>query len=1710
MPGGHSDAHISSSTTGESRSEAEPAASRSAWRRKRTGGRRELLRAPTGYHTSYWCLSSCQLPAPYQPYPWCCITTKHHTSSRSPPPTQSITGYCSCCAAGRSSRCQLHSRISAQDTSHKLSRRQARSESHSSAAEHSKSDSKSDPTATSGSLTFLQHAEQEIEKLPKDTPTCSPAEIPETRNAGYDTWETCDLLSQVISVNTRQEPTEPLLSEPGLHTESSAQEAPPATALGAPGESEETETASPPTETRDPLGLHAGQKMLQNQGCVQEAIEDSLDPHVPPAPQLSLRKVETPAVRSKSVSFTTLPAEGTHDRMCLCNLEDESGPSQPKEKSPLEKLTLGKREILEMHVTMKWYQVANDKLPDAVRDSYAVAFPVMKSHTPKAIPRGTTSKLPRPKTVPFMNQSDLGCIEANVRHRHIKHLWRQAFLHIKALKVKSSKAQILNLLPESPDISKELQVDVLPTEQPEQQLLHEAYIANSFVHSAAEQDLLKAKESLPKSSATYLREDSNQSAEHKPLSEDIHSSPTSPYAVWDTSDQGFREPSLDFLVVSQLLQESLDSSMSPSPQLSQSQVSEMVQESLDSSMPPSPQLSQSQVSEMLQGSLDSSMPPSLQVSQSQVSEMLQGSLDSSMSPSPQLSQSQVSEMVQESLDSSMSPSPQLSQRDVYPKPQYEITVQASHLLFMDEEHKKALERNVKRKIIRKKWRHLKLIIQATKVFLPDRLTGQSVFQERKQKRKCLSEPEITSSGKISVSFNTLPGEWTESKMSSKHSLLGENKSSQHKTPLETLGIEKRAVLEMHVTMKCFQISHEKLPLTVQYSYALAFPVIRHPLEKLIAPGATFRKTRPKTVLFMQEARLDRIEENIRYKRIRHLWREAFLHAKSLKTADSQSLNRPGRSTHSTVGVKVHDIPGLPTEQHCPRRDIMQQLCGGPSVVDRGVVSLESRQNVIGFLVQQAVVGIEMNLRIKKIEHLLGVPTPFTMSLAQTTPKCPPLPSSAVSRGTVVEFEGAGTPFFSEEARNQLEFHIQRKKLQQHWGLPKRVQESLEEFIPPAPQLNLSQAFPKPLYDITVELGALTFFPEEHKTTVELNVKRKIIQKKWRYPKLQITSIKAFLPPPAVSQDLLQQKPLKSSSKPNERKPETTTKLTQHAPRHSDKILSFRLSSKSLKKLKTNERHRLEFSLLKKCMEIKFERLPKMVSGSYRTTFPLIKETLKKIIAPGMRILITRPQVILFMDQNVVDQIEMNLKRKHVEQLLGLPTPCTAPLTLSVPKSPRPPPPVLPRGAPVDVKGMDTAFFSAEFGDRLEFHITRKKIQQQWGLPKRIQGSLEGFMPPAPLLTLSRMLPKPHYDIVVDLSDLPFISEQHRKAVEFNVRRKIVHKHWGYPKLVIVSVKSMTPPATVVQDLHTKGEKAAMMSSSTDQGLMTIDGLSPSASGKGSASSPAVKDQSEESVSQNTVSSALKEGVQAVGQQRGAPQASTSSSVLLTPLESEGSETGFTLPAASVEKFSTPEDFFGPSCASSEESIQANIPAGTLPMEKLEKPKKHALDGPARPHMKETGLAEKEETTETPDKPASPTQGLLSPSVFRARRRAPSSSLGVPRPQRGWKRCHRRGREFQRKLRPGEAEAEAGETSPEPPVSEGSEEEGREFVSPPGRRRAAREGHSAAARQVPEPAPPPRRASSSGVHAGHRKSRRKCIHIRGDLHISGTDLHRIFQ
>ncbi|EMP24830.1 Protein FAM75D1 [Chelonia mydas] len=203
----------------------------------------------------------------------------------------------------------------------------------------------------------------------------------------------------------------------------------------------------------------------------------------------------------------------------------------------------------------------------------------------------------------------------------------------------------------------------------------------------------------------------------------------------------------------------------------------------------------------------------------------------------------------------------------------------------------------------------------------------------------------------------------------------------------------------------------------------------------------------------------------------------------------------------------------------------------PRLIPAGQKPPTPRAGSLLCLSPTAVDTLDMNVRHKQLAYFWGLPTLQAASLQRMMSKAPaaPLGSAAGRAWMQMSLAGSmgakkperngykepplvtGPPLLTAEARDQLESHILRKKLQHEWGLPRVVQRSLGAFTPPPPGRGPLRWVQAPARG-RVAVGSLLFLRTETREHLESHVKRLALERRWGLPKRILESLRMFLPP----------------------------------------------------------------------------------------------------------------------------------------------------------------------------------------------------------------------------------------------------------------------------------------------------------------------------------------------------------------------------------------------------------------------------------------------------------------------------------------------------------------------------------------------------------------------------------------------------------------------
>ncbi|XP_062828704.1 uncharacterized protein LOC134296806 [Anolis carolinensis] len=454
----------------------------------------------------------------------------------------------------------------------------------------------------------------------------------------------------------------------------------------------------------------------------------------------------------------------------------------------------------------------------------------------------------------------------------------------------------------------------------------------------------------------------------------------------------------------------------------------------------------------------------------------------------------------------------------------------------------------------------------------------------------------------------------------------------------------------------------------------------------------------------------------------------------------------------------------------------------PRLIPPGQSYLQPRSSLCVSLRGKADV-VEMNIKCKRLHFMWGLPTIQMQSLAKMVPRPPPLPAEWPSRApTHREFCRIEPSFIAPKARQGLEAHVLRKRLQHHWGQPGLVQRSLKRLLLPVPASRPRSA---PMttaqweMQIGISINDITFIQREVKGRLEVHLRRKIIERYWGRPRRVLESLKMFY--------IISFSPMKRFREDGGSfvLPQLDSMKTKQTS-----LMMQRFSQKTeVPSRKLWEEKSLRVHLAKKAVEIQLGRVPLAAQQPCKGA----PRALPKRIPPGMRSLQPRSRELLFVDRAALDRIQLNIVHKEVAYRWGLPTiyhrslarllqGAAFPTTFGT-LFPR-------RQGRSSFTAQETPFINVESRNLLEQHVRSKALQHTWGLPRLIQRSLRRLLPDTARICPQKT--KYRERVAVRLTELSFISKDTQALLEKNVAQRVIHKQWGLPTRVLNSLRLLFP------------------------------------------------------------------------------------------------------------------------------------------------------------------------------------------------------------------------------------------------------------------------------------------------------------------------------
>ncbi|CAM4336017.1 unnamed protein product [Caretta caretta] len=460
----------------------------------------------------------------------------------------------------------------------------------------------------------------------------------------------------------------------------------------------------------------------------------------------------------------------------------------------------------------------------------------------------------------------------------------------------------------------------------------------------------------------------------------------------------------------------------------------------------------------------------------------------------------------------------------------------------------------------------------------------------------------------------------------------------------------------------------------------------------------------------------------------------------------------------------------------------------PRLIRPGQRSLELRPRELLFLEQAASDRLELNLLHKHLSYRWGLPTLYRQSLAKlfhAGPTSARPPSSYHKAGTT--FMEQELPFLPLGAREALELHIKRRKLQHEWGLPLIIQKSLQGLMAAAPRPSQPKAPLPAARDVAILQAELPFLSEGSRRELELSLRKRLMHRRWGLPRRIQESVR-LLQPASPRTEFGPRSPAEKEARGHLLLP--WHKSDMHLERGVGKARRVVAAPRPRLSLGRDAQERLQIHVAKKCVETRLGAIPTAVRRSWQRLHLISRLPLPKRIPAGDRAPKARSPLLPFVHLEDVCHLELNVQHKRLTALWGLGTLYTQSLSRMVPQAPRAPVPS--REAVVEFGAQEALFLGPEAREALELHVRKKRLQHEWGLPLIIQKSMRGLMAAAPRPSQPKAPLPAARDVAILQAELPFLSEGSRRELELSLRKRLMHRRWGLPRRIQESVRLLQP------------------------------------------------------------------------------------------------------------------------------------------------------------------------------------------------------------------------------------------------------------------------------------------------------------------------------
>ncbi|XP_065446541.1 uncharacterized protein LOC101945282 [Chrysemys picta bellii] len=455
-----------------------------------------------------------------------------------------------------------------------------------------------------------------------------------------------------------------------------------------------------------------------------------------------------------------------------------------------------------------------------------------------------------------------------------------------------------------------------------------------------------------------------------------------------------------------------------------------------------------------------------------------------------------------------------------------------------------------------------------------------------------------------------------------------------------LGPEVRGVLELHVRKK--RLQHEwGLPLIVQKSMRGLMAAPPHPGQPKAPPPADgdVAVTQAELSFLSEGSRRElelslrkrlmqrrwglprRIQESVRLLRPTSVHTELEPHGPAEKDAEGPFLLPWHKSTvHLERGVgKARRVVAAPRPRlslgrdaqerlqlHVAKKCVETRLGAIPAAVRRSwqrlhLVSrlplpklipardraLKARNPLLPFVHPEDICHLELNVQHKHLTALWGLGTIYTQSLSRMVPRAPRAP--VPPREAEVEYRAREALFLGPEAREVLELHVRKKRLQHEWGFPALIQRSLRAFMPEPPLPGPTAARQRAELHILVLGQQPSLMDGDTRDRLERHLRKMTLQRRWGLPRRIQESLRLFS---AFA-------PLAGAQLPGAGG-ERGIGQSRLRPSQSDVPTGSRLAGDSRTHgLAAERRDELQRHLARKCLEIRLGVRPALVEKSQR-------------------------------------------------------------------------------------------------------------------------------------------------------------------------------------------------------------------------------------------------------------------------------------------------------------------------------------------------------------------------------------------------------------------------------------------------------------------------------------------------------------------------------